>query len=252
MTKHLFSIITCTYNSSKYLAQNLNSVANQTHNDYEQIFVDGYSSDGTSDILHNYQSAHPNTKIVQAPAKGIANAMNVGIGQANGQYLLFLNSDDYFFSDSVLEKVAEHIEKHHYSWYYGIINTISADGQKLFVYPRYFYQRWFRYWTFSLSFIMQHQAIFYNRGLFEKYGLYDESVNSMDYEYAIRIRRKERAGFIKVIVANFRLGGFSSVHKDAMERDIEQVLKKHFIFGDLWLSLRELHIKLFVNKKHKH
>ncbi len=246
MTGPLFSIITCTYNSSKYLTQNIESVNNQLFDDYEQIFVDGFSSDNTMNILHDYQANHPNVIIIQAPAKGIANAMNLGIRDTRGRYLLFLNSDDYFYDNLVLEKAANYIKKNSYSWYYGSINTISEEGKQLFVHPRHYYQRLFRYWIFSLSFIMQHQAIFYGRELFEKHGNYNETMDAMDYEYAMRIRLKEKAGFINTIVTNFRLGGFSSTHKEVMESNIKKILKKHFVLASLWFYLRTLYIKLFI------
>ena len=246
MPTPFFSIITCTYNSSKYLEQNLESVKLQTFTDYEQIFVDGLSSDDTLEILKNYKTSGTSSKIVDSEPRGIANAMNIGINKAHGKYLLFLNSDDYLFNNQVLEKAYRLMKDEKYSWYYGIIDTVSENGDKLFTHPRKRQQRIFWYWIFSLSFFMQHQAIFYSRELFNKYGLYDETLNSMDYDYAMRIGKKEKAGFINVMVSSFRLGGFSTKNKKIMEKNVRAVFKKHFFLDSFWFFLRGVYIKLFI------
>jgi glycosyltransferase involved in cell wall biosynthesis len=247
MFSPFFSIITCTYNSAKYIGDNINSVKSQTFKNYEHIFVDGFSSDKTIELLNNYKSNNLNIKIVQSEARGIANAMNIGINNARGNFLLFLNSDDYLTNAESLENVFNEINKNPgYHWYYGMVNSVSENENKLYVYPSREYQKKFHYWLFRFIFFMQHPATFYNRNLFEKYGLYDELFSAMDYEYAVRIGKKERAKFIEVAVSNFRLGGFSSQNKEAMEEDIKKILKKYFYFSSLSICIRKLYTKFFV------
>ncbi len=242
MNKPFFSIITCTYNSAKYLQQNLDSVKSQSFTNYEHIFVDGFSIDETGKMLKDCQS----NIVIQAPAQGIANAMNLGIKAANGEYLVFLNSDDYFCDSKVLEQVANQIKTKEYLWYYGITNIVSEDGKILHSHPRKVWQQSFKYWIISLTFYMQHQSIFYSRSLFDKYGLYDETFNAMDFEYAMRIRKLEKAGFVNTTVANFRLGGFSSKNKQIMENDTKNILTKHFYFGKIYFLVHGVYVKFFV------
>lgn len=245
--KPFFSIITCTYNSAKYISDNIKSIKSQTFVDYEQIFVDGFSSDQTLELLNDYKSDRINIKIIKSEPKGIANAMNVGIREARGKYLLFLNSDDYLFDNQVLQKVFDYINSNKkYPWYYGMVNAISETGDKLYVYPHRKYQKIFCYWIFRFTFFMQHPATFYSNDLFSKYGLYDESLNAMDYEYAVRIGKKEKAKFMDIVVSNFRVGGFSSKNRKVMEKDVKSIVKKYFSFPQLWLFIRKLYIKFFV------
>ena len=101
------SIITCTYNSEKYLQECFDSVVFQNLNSdvYEQIFVDWFSTDSTIDILQEYQKNNPkkNITITQRIARGIYNAMNEWIKLSQWEYLLFLNSDDYLEKDILKE-----------------------------------------------------------------------------------------------------------------------------------------------------
>lgn len=247
METPFFSIITCTYNSEKYLKENIDSLKNQKFRDFEQIFVDANSSDKTIDILNDYKSGDERIVIVQSPPKGIANAMNIGINNAHGKFLLFLNSDDYLFDNLSLEKVNNAICKNNnYTWFYGMVNAISEKGDSLYIYPHRKYQKSFYYWMFRFTYFMQHPATFYSRELFEKYGLYNEELNAMDYEYAVRIGKNERAKFIDVVVSKFRVGGFSYKNKDIMEKDDKTILNKYFSSPGLWLFLGKMYRYFFV------
>jgi len=242
-----FSIITCTYNSAKHISDNIKSIKSQTFVDYEQIFIDGFSSDKTIEFFNYYKSSNGNVKIIQSEAKGIANAMNIGINNAQGKYLLFLNSDDYLSDNQVLQKVSDYINSNKkYSWYYGMVNAISETGDKLYVYPHRKYQKIYCFWIFRFTFFMQHPATFYSRDLFSKYGLYDESINAMDYEYAVRIGKKEKAKFMDIMVSDFRVGGFSSKNRGTMEEDVRSIIKRYFSLSGLWFFIRKLYIKFFV------
>lgn len=245
MHKPFFSIITCTYNSAKYIKDNLNSVNAQTFKNFEHIFIDGFSNDGTYEILKKYAEKNKNVKIIQAPANGIANAMNIGIKKANGNYLLFLNSDDFLFNNNSLQNVFNFIIKNkNYSWYYGIVNTINKEKTPLYFYPHRWYQKKYIYCFFRFTFFMQHPAIFYSKELFKKYGLYNESFNAMDYEYAVRIGKKEKAKFMNIIISNFRTGGFSTTNTKTMEKEVTEIIKKYFKFPKLWLFIRKIYLKI--------
>ena len=75
-----FSIITCTYNSEKFLKKNIESVKKQNFKDFEHIFIDGFSQGGTINIIKNYQTEFPQrVKLFQVEPKGISHAMNEGI-----------------------------------------------------------------------------------------------------------------------------------------------------------------------------
>ncbi len=104
------SIITINYNDAVGLQRTLDSVRSQTFTDYEQIIVDGGSTDGSVDIIKSlianseWLTAHP-LKWVSEPDKGVYDAQNKGIAMATGEYCFFLNSGDIFCNDTVLERI---------------------------------------------------------------------------------------------------------------------------------------------------
>lgn len=101
-----FSIIIPNYNKSNYIKECLDSIFNQTidKSKYEVIFVDDGSTDNSLEIVKNYD-----IKLFRTNRKMAGGARNKGIENAIGEYILFLDSDDYFYSNDVLEKLDNHI-----------------------------------------------------------------------------------------------------------------------------------------------
>jgi len=99
-----YSIITVNYNNKKGLQRTIESVIHQTFRDFEYIVIDGGSTDGSKEILEEYD-AHI-TYWVSEKDNGIYNAMNKGIAKATGDYLNFMNSGDCFYANDVLEHVS--------------------------------------------------------------------------------------------------------------------------------------------------
>lgn len=104
--KFRFSIILPVYNVEKYLSACIDSILNQTFKDYEIILVDDGSKDSSGAICDNYASKHNYVKVIHKPNGGQSDARNVGLRAASGEYVFFMDSDDLFYTDKVLEKVA--------------------------------------------------------------------------------------------------------------------------------------------------
>lgn len=100
------STIIPVYNVEQYLRDCLNSVVAQTYPDYEVICVNDGSTDGSMDILEEYQKKHPQITIITQQNKGLSAARNAGIKVAKGDYLFFLDSDDWI-EPTTLETLAE-------------------------------------------------------------------------------------------------------------------------------------------------
>jgi len=101
-----FSIIIPAYNAEKYIEETLNSILNQSYNNYEIIVVDDCSTDRTYEILEKYKEI----KLFQTKTnsrQGVAR--NIGLDNATGEYILFLDADDTFFDEKVLEKLRNKI-----------------------------------------------------------------------------------------------------------------------------------------------
>ena len=101
------TIITINYNNLEGLKRTVESVVNQTWQELEYIVIDGGSTDGSAAFLASCSDTIDYW--VSEPDNGIYNALNKGIQKATGEYLLFLNSGDHFYSDEVLANNVHHL-----------------------------------------------------------------------------------------------------------------------------------------------
>ncbi len=120
------SIITINYNNRDGLKRTIDSIINQTCKDFEWIVIDGGSNDGGKDLLEQHDSHI--TYWVSEPDKGIYDAMNKGIQKANGEYCLFMNSGDCFYSSDVIKKILDNEGFGQYDIMTGY--TYVSKGQK--------------------------------------------------------------------------------------------------------------------------
>ena len=169
------SIITINYNNAAGLKKTLDSVAVQTYTDFEHIIVDGASSDGSVEIIREYEKqlhiTHSTIHLLWSTEKdnGIYDAMNRGIRKAKGEYTLMLNSGDYLVDECVLERIIPELDGT------DIVqgNIIIAKEDKEIIKCGY--------GKSDISFIdvmkgdFLHQASFCKIDLFERYGYFDES-----------------------------------------------------------------------------
>ena len=97
----MVSIIVPVYNVEKCLGYCISSILNQTYRDIELILVNDGSTDQSLWICHNYKELDPRVKIIDIPNGGVGNARNRGMEVAAGEYILFVDSDDYIAPDMV-------------------------------------------------------------------------------------------------------------------------------------------------------
>ena len=90
-----FSIIIPVYNVEKYLRDCLDSVLAQTYPDWEAVCVNDGSTDGSGTILEEYASKDSRFKVITKANGGLSSARNAGLERAEGDYVLFLDSDDW-------------------------------------------------------------------------------------------------------------------------------------------------------------
>lgn len=108
--KCTLSIIVPVYNVEKYLPRCLNSILNQTFQDYEMIIVDDSSTDQSWDICRNFKNQDSRVKILQIPHAGLSAARNAGLDIAVGKYIGFVDSDDWC-DRTMYEKLVEAAER---------------------------------------------------------------------------------------------------------------------------------------------
>lgn len=102
-----FSIIIPIYNTADYLAECIASAVGQHYDDYEVVCVDDGSTDSSAAILQHYAAQHPRIRSIRQENQGIGSARNTGLRAAQGDYILFLDSDDWLDPDT-LQVLSEH------------------------------------------------------------------------------------------------------------------------------------------------
>ena len=236
--KPFFSIITATLNSEKFLRDNIESVKKQTFQDFEHIFIDGFSNDGTFEIIKEYQQemGESKVKIFQYSPKGITDAFNKGIQHSEGVYLFFLNSDDYFYNETVLEIVYKFLSKNDdYDWIYGKVNVVK-NNVSLGIWPRKTiwhqnYKTLIGKWLLNVYNFIPHQAVFIKKDVFENFGYFDLNLRlAQDMEYWLRIKDKTKWTFFDIVVSNYRVeeNANSVKNKDEYIKE-ERIMRRKYL-----------------------
>ncbi len=204
------SIITATRNSGETLRDTIESVLRQTYSNYEHIIVDGCSSDDTIAIIKEYEPQYGGKlRYISEADKGIYDAMNKGIGLTTGDIVGILNSDDFYASSDVLERIAE-----------GCCDHDSVCGDLVFV-GRNDSSKIIRHWTgspyFKNGFLKgwhpAHPTFYCRRYLFERFGLFDINYGpASDFELMLRFIEKNGATvrYIPCVFVKMRYGGEST------------------------------------------
>lgn len=107
------SVLVTSFNYEKFLHETLTSLANQTYKNFEVIIVDDGSSDGSVDIIKEYTSKYSNFYFYTHPNnenRGLVESMHLGLSKCKGEYVAFLESDDYW-EENYLEVKADYIRK---------------------------------------------------------------------------------------------------------------------------------------------
>ena len=105
-----YSIIIPIYNVEKYLSPCIESILAQTCKDYEIILVDDGSKDSSGKICDEFASKYDFIRVIHKPNGGQAEARNVGLKTAQGDYIFFVDSDDYLYDENVLQKLSVRLD----------------------------------------------------------------------------------------------------------------------------------------------
>ncbi len=197
------SVITVTKNSEKFLEENINSLKNQTYQNFEHIIIDGKSTDGTVDIIKKH-----NEKIdywISEPDKGLYDAMNKGIEVSTGDIIGILNSDDIYYSDAL------RIVNHYFSQQENLdflFGTVEKHKLMHGYHPEKIKWTFGFYTTHSVGFFIKKSSQM-------EIGFYDTRYKySADYDLFYKmIVKKKMIGIAtkkKEILGKFRQGGLSS------------------------------------------
>lgn len=130
------SVITPLFNSSNYLEETYKSVINQTFKDFEWIIIDDKSSDDSYILANQLAQKDSRIKVLQVKENGgAAKARNLGIKNANGRFIAFLDSDDMWMPDK-LEKQIDFMLKNNYTFTYSNYEVLNKNGSKVLFNPK--------------------------------------------------------------------------------------------------------------------
>lgn len=254
-----FTVITITYNAEAVVQRTLDSVLQQTYEAVDHVIIDGASTDRTLQLLEGYKAVNTRHKVIihSEPDDGIYDAMNKGLTQASGDYVLFLNAGDFFPQADTLEQIARRCHLNELptdelpAVLYG--NTDIVDDEGHYLHPRRLQPPEKLTWrSFRHGMLVCHQA-FYARTDFAKNLQYDTRYRySADVDWCIRVMREaERLSLpllnINMVVANYTEEGATTRHHRASLRERFDVMRRHYgllptLAMHLWFAIR-LHIK---------
>lgn len=194
-----FSIITPSFNQGCFLPDCVESVLAQNGVEVEHIVTDAGSTDETLEVLARYQQL----KWKSEPDKGMSDGINKGFVQASGDWVMWLNCDDYLLPGS-LAKIAAYIEKHpNLDVVHGDCVFVNEDKTPI----RRKYDTAVDEWDFLfVGCCIPSTSTFYHRRIIESGELLDiHYKNCMDWEYYLRLIRKGyRFGYVPEAIAGFR------------------------------------------------
>lgn len=222
----ILSIITINRDNASGLEKTMRSVFSQNREDFEYVVIDGASTDGSIEIIKGYANQFGGRlKWISEPDKGIYNAMNKGIGIASGDYLQFLNSGDCLVDDEVTGKMCEALtDKGYPTIMYGNMLKNMPSGK--IVRDRCFAGR-------NISFLgfyngsLNHSSAYIHRSLFDKYGMYDESLRIVsDWKWFLQaiVLGGEKPMYADIDISLFDMNGISETNKELNKQEREQVL----------------------------
>lgn len=220
------SVITVCYNAAGTIEQTIKSVINQSSFDQiEYIIIDGNSSDGTVDIIKKYSDKI--SKFVSEPDSGIYNAMNKGIRLATGDYIHFLNANDFYDATDVIAEIIKAANDSKADFIIGDVILAFSDGRSI-----HRSNKNISAYTIFSDWIY-HVALFKKRTLFDKYGLFDESYKiaaDNDWIVPLLLNKNITKSYLAKPIAIFKLDGVSAKESSKKQTisELEMVLTKNF------------------------
>ncbi len=218
-------MITITFNSQQFLTETIESVLSQDFIDFEYIFVDGGSTDGTQETIRRYAEHDSRIRWVSEPDNGIADAMNKGVGLAIGDVVAHLHSDDSYLPGA-LRQVAEAFEQFPSArWLTGCLRYVDEAGQVLYdtrLKDVYTAQSLLRRNSIG------HPATFIRRELFSELGGFKMSLRyAMDYDLWLRIASRYPLLPLPAVLATFRVHAESLSSRELLKAFAEEYRIRH-------------------------
>ena len=203
-----FSIITVCYNAASTISATLNSIIAQQHVELEVIVIDGASTDGTVDIVRGFGNSI--NHFISETDNGIYDAMNKGVRLATGDVIGFLNADDFYVSNSVLEKIQHGFKTNKTTVVAGAVEQINALGQtKRIICSESYVKN-----GFCWGMMLPHPATFVSKSLFDRVGIFATKYKiAGDFDFFVRLccHPDFHLTTLEETIVKMRIGGVSTM-----------------------------------------
>ena len=216
--KPLISVVTVVYNGEQHLEQTINSVLGQSYDNVEYIVIDGGSTDGTLEIIRKYKEQIDYW--VSESDSGIYDAMNKGADVVTGEYMAFLNADDWYEIDT-LTVISDNILEYKKDYFFGNIDVYKNEK---------YHSTWLpKPQKYKRAMPIYHPGLFVKTE-FLKANKFDTSYRIVsDYEFIIKlILKKKTYVYIPKTLTCFRDGGISNTQNTLKDKECFRLQYRYF------------------------
>ncbi len=225
MSEPKITIITATYNliangREETFKQCVESVHNQTYKNFEHIIIDGASTDGTLNLIKEYENKGW-IKSFSEPDSGIYDAMNKGLAKASGDYIAFLNSDDFYDNNTGFAGVIETFKNNLDADYvYSAYHLLRTNGSAKLCPPK------LRRVICRMP--ICHQTMFTKTEILRKFGGFDLQYKlAADYDFILKLALQNyKPAICPITFTSFRDGGASSQYKEKSDKEVLKILQQ--------------------------
>ena len=245
------SIITVVYNNEDSIKECIECVLNQTYNDIEFIVVDGKSQDGTIDIIKKYY--HKIDRFISEKDKSNYDAYNKGLALSSGEIIAFLNSDDLFYDDKIIEFIVKSFRSNpDIEVIYGNITYVKKNNTSKIIRKwksTTYYDKYFEHGN-----VPPHPGLFARKSVYDKSGNFDLTFDLVaDHDFMFRILKinNHSSLYFDKYMVKMRLGGKTNQSlKNIFKQNIEilMIWKKYKLRPPVFLMLLRFfkRIKQFI------
>lgn len=222
----LVTIVTITYNLKKnnrevFFRQCVESVRNQNYKNIEHLVIDGASKDGTIDLIKEYADMGW-VKFFSESDRGVYDAMNKGLARAEGKYITFLNSDDYYQNSDAVGISVNALESTGSDYSFADTQGINAENNK----PLDIWKGNISRLPFGNHYC--HQSMFIKTDVLRELGGFDTSYRvSADSELMVKLASlNKKHVYIPQCIVSYRSGGLSNKHILETRKEHSEVFYK--------------------------
>jgi glycosyltransferase len=203
------TIVTVVFNRADTIATAIESVAAQTSDNIEYLVIDGMSDDGTDRVIDQHRSVI--STVIRESDRGLYDALNKGIANANGDIIGFVHADDMLAADDVVQCIQKKFVEGDFDAVYGDLKYVDFDDPDQVI--RYWEAGEYKRDQFKEGWMPPHPTVFFKKSAYRNHGNYRIDFGSgADYECLIRLMYKAelKIGYVNRVITHMRVGGASN------------------------------------------